>query len=72
MKVIFVEINYANGGWDKVEGNVLYETRDVPIPSKGENVYVNNISYTVKTITHYYYTTGCIDNHVKVELFKNK
>ena len=62
-----VEINYTNCGWDKVEGNVLYETRDYQVPSKGENVYVNNISYTVKT--YYYYTTGCVDNHVKSRTF---
>lgn len=72
MKVIFVEIDYIKGGWEKTNGKTLYETRDVPIPLKGQCVYVNDIAYTVQTISHHYFTVGCIDNCVRVELLKNK
>lgn len=67
MKVIFNEIYYKN--WDKIDNGVVYETIDIPIPVKGNIIYINEKTYEVKNVSYHFHTDGVIENYVKVEVF---
>ena len=67
MKVKIVEVEEK--GWDTISKDILYEDT-IPVPMKGEIIYINNVAYKVIHISRYFYTDKLIENYVKVEVLK--
>jgi hypothetical protein len=70
MKIIFIGIYYE--GWNKIEDEIIYESYNIPVPVKGNIIYINNTSYEVKEVSYHLYTNEDIKPYIKVELFEFK
>jgi hypothetical protein len=64
MKVIFIET--IPQGWDDIEKGVLYEAQNIPIPTKGNKIFIDDKCYIVDKISYHFDTNGVIENYAKV------
>lgn len=64
MKVIFIET--ITQGWDDIEKGVLYEAQNIPIPTKGNKIFIDDKCYVVNKISYHFDTKGVIENYAKV------
>ena len=64
MKVIFILT--IPQGWDDIEKGVLYEAQNIPIPTKGNKIFIDDKCYIVDKISYYFDTNGVIENYAKV------
>lgn len=70
MKTIFVEIKFQ--GWERIDNKVLCERYNIPIPGKGNTIYINNEIYKVENISYHLYTNDSLEEYVKIEVTKPK